>query len=98
HHVTGCDASRSRLRCWVRLARRTTGGRRQRIGNQINAAFVFAWSDFASVRWLHILFTSSKSCPSPSPLLIHRPIYLGSVFPASSAHECLPLGRRKLHL
>jgi hypothetical protein len=41
------------------------------------------------------LVRSSKSCPSPSPLLIHRPIYLDSVFPASSALECLPLGRRK---
>ena len=25
HHVTGCNAARSRLRCWQRLARRTTG-------------------------------------------------------------------------
>jgi hypothetical protein len=44
------------------------------------------------------LVRSSKSCPSPSPLLIHRPIYPDSVFPASSDLQCLPLGRRKLPL
>ena len=40
----------------------------------------------------------SKSCPSPSPWLIHRPICRDSEFPASSALRCFPLARRKRHL
>ena len=79
----------------IKLSDRPLGSLAHNVGGKLSIIMIAArWS---AVR-CSALVRSSKSCASPSPSLIHRPIYLDSVFPASSALECLPLGRRKLHL
>ena len=50
HHVSGCNASRSRLHCVIAFGSVVPQAtERQRIGNQIDAAFVFARADFVNV-------------------------------------------------
>ena len=59
------DAARNRLHYWSHSVRHTTAAERQRIGNQIDTAFVIPGSDFVNVhnvelaqllrRWLRFL-------------------------------------------
>jgi hypothetical protein len=76
----------------VRLARHTTDGQWQHIGNQIDAAFVFAWSDFLAAALFpfrllpaqSLVFVDGKMVFQSSFMLITiQPFFFASAISAS---------------